>query len=84
MEMTMSIATATAAILSEAGISARDILNDAGVDSADAIKALADKLGVNLNDLVEAPAQPEAAVEIQPVDVEKVREGLAVLNRAFS
>ena len=80
----MSIATATAAILSEAGISARDILNEAGVDSADAIKALADKLGVNLNDLVEAPAQPEAAVEIQPVDVEKVREGLAVLNRAFS
>lgn len=81
----MSLATIAAQLLSEAGVSADDILADAGVDRAGAIKSLASKLGVDLNDLVDGPdlgrGQP---VEITDADVAKVREGLSVLNRAFS
>jgi len=81
----MSLATITAALLNEAGVSADDILREAGVDRNGAIEALASRLGVDLNDLADAPAQPEGIpVEITDSDVAKVREGLAVLNRAFN
>lgn len=80
----MSLARAAAQLLNEAGVSADDILSEAGVDRAGAIKSLASKLGVDLNDLTDGPdlsrGQP---VEIEDADVAKVREGLAVLNRAF-
>lgn len=80
----MSLATITAQLLNEAGVTADDILNQAGVDRAGAIKQLAQRLDVNLSDLVPAPAQKEGVpVEITDADVNKVREGLAVLNRAF-
>ena len=80
----MSLATITAALLNEAGVSADDILSEAGVDRAGAIKSLASQLGVDINDLADAPAQRDGTpVEITDAEVAKVREGLAVLNRAF-
>lgn len=80
----MSLAQAAAVLLNEAGVSADTILAEAGVDRAGAIKALASKLGVDLNDLVDAPAQREGTpVEITDSEVAAVRQGLSVLNRAF-
>ena len=80
----MSLATIAAQLLNEAGVKADDILRDAGVDREGAIRTLADRLGVNLNDLADKPNLPEGQpVEISDSDVAKVREGLAVLNRAF-
>jgi 2-iminoacetate synthase ThiH len=72
----MSIAGIMATLAREAGVTAEDILNEAGLSREDAIKALAAQLGVDA-------ATPEQAVEIEDDDVRKVREGLAVLNRAF-
>lgn len=80
----MSLAGITATLLREAGVSADDILAEAGVDRKEAIRALSEKLGVDVNELADAPAQREGTpVEITDTDVAKVREGLAVLNRAF-
>lgn len=78
----MSLATITAQLLNEAGVSADDILREAGVDRAGAIRSLAGELGVDLNQLAQSELR-EQAVEITDADVAKVREGLAVLNRAF-
>ena len=81
----MSIATIAAQLLEAAGVSADDILNDAGVDRAGAVKALASKLGVDLSDLVDAPAQKEGSLrEVSDEDVAKARAGLEVLARAFA
>lgn len=74
----MSLATITAALLKEAGVTADDILREAGIDRETAVKELASKLGVELHE-----TRPAEAVEITDADVAKVREGLAVLNRAF-
>lgn len=79
----MSLATAAANLLNEAGISADDILSEAGVDRNSAVKELASKLGVDLTNLVPTPELQGTPVEITDSDVAKVREGLAVLNRAF-
>jgi len=79
----MSLATIAAALLNEAGVSADDILSEAGVDRAGAIKSLASQLGVDLNDLADTPEREGTPVEITDAEVAKVREGLAVLNRAF-
>lgn len=72
----MSLATAAAQLLKEANISAADILRESGLTREQAIETLAAELGVEVQ-------RPEQAVEIQDADVRKVREGLAVLNRAF-
>jgi hypothetical protein len=74
----MSLAAITAQLLKEAGVTADDILREAGVDREAAVKQLAEQLGVEL-----VQARPAEAVEIGDADVAKVREGLAVLNRAF-
>lgn len=74
----MGIATLAAQLLEEAGVTADDILSEAGIDRELAVKELAERLGV---DLVTAPTAE--AVEVTNEDVAKVREGLAVLNRAF-
>lgn len=80
----MSIARIAAQLLEAAGVSADDILNDAGVDRAGAVRSLASKLGVSLSDLVDAPAQKEGVLrEITETEQAKVRQGLEVLNRAF-
>lgn len=76
----MGLATVAAQLLREAGITPEQILGEAGVDREGAVRELADKLNVNLAELVELPGQ---AVPIEQADVDKVREGLAVLNRAF-
>jgi hypothetical protein len=81
----MSLATITAQLLSEAGVTADDILKEAGVDRQGAIKKLANDLGVDLGSLVgERLTDRGTPVEISDADVAKVREGLSVLNRAFS
>ena len=72
----MSLATAAAQLLKEANRSAADILRESGLTKEQAIEKLAAELGVEVQ-------RPEQAVEIQDADVRKVREGLAVLNRAF-
>jgi hypothetical protein len=74
----MSLATIAAQLLNEAGVTADDILSEAGIDREGAVKQLAERLGV---DLVTAPAAE--AVEVTNEDVAKVREGLAILNRTF-
>lgn len=79
----MSLATIAAQLLNEAGVSANDILSEAGVDRAGAVKSLASQLGVDLSDLVPTPEREGTPVEITDADVNKVREGLSVLNRAF-
>lgn len=80
----MSLARAAAQLLNEAGIQPDDILREAGVDRAGAIRQLASKLGVNINDLADAPARPEGDVrEVNDADVAKVRDALGILNRAF-
>ena len=82
----MSLATITAALLQEAGVSADDILREAGVDREGAIKRLASELGVDLTKLVSPTdlfGDRGQAVEVSDEDVQKVRDGLAVLNRTF-
>ena len=80
----MSLATIAAQLLNEAGVTADDILNQVGVDRQGAIKQLAERLDVDLSDLVPTPTQKDGVpVEVTDADVKKVREGLAVLNRAF-
>lgn len=80
----MSLSTIAAQLLDEAGVSADDILADAGVDRKGAIKALAAQLGVDINELADTPAQREGTpVEITDAEVAAVRSGLSVLNRAF-
>jgi hypothetical protein len=74
----MSLATIAAQLLNEAGVTADDILSEAGIDREGAVKQLAERLGV---DLVTAPAAE--AVEVTNEDAAKVREGLAILNRTF-
>lgn len=80
----MSIAGIMATLAREAGVSVEDILNEAGVDRAGAVRTVANQLNVDLNDLADAPdfgsAQP---VEITDEEVAQVRKGLEVLNRAF-
>lgn len=76
----MSLAAITAQLLREAGVSADDILREAGVDREGAVKLLADSLGVELVD----PSARGDLREIDPSDVAKIREALPVLNRAFS
>ena len=77
----MSLANTAAQLLKEAGVTPDDILNAAGVDRQGAVRKLASELGVDLNDLATQEGQP---VEISDADVAKVRDGLAVLNRAFA
>lgn len=80
----MSLATITAQLLKEAGVGADDILREAGVDRQGAIRKLADELGVDLGELVgDRLADRGDLREVSDADVAKVREGLAVLNRAF-
>jgi hypothetical protein len=82
----MSIATAAAALLNEAGVGAAEILREAGVDREGAIRQIASELGVDLQELVSPTdmfggrGQP---VEITESDVAQVRAGLEVLNRTF-
>ena len=81
----MSLARAAQKFLNEAGVSSADILAEAGVDREGAIRQLASKLGVNLNDLVDAPAQKAGqAVEITDAEQASVKAALSVLNRAFA
>jgi hypothetical protein len=80
----MSLATIAAQLLNEAGVKAEDILNEVGVDREGAVRELANRLNVDLNDLVDAPDFGGATpVEVTDDDVRKVREGLNILNRAF-
>lgn len=81
----MSLATLTAALLNEAGVTPDDILREAGVDRAGAIKQLATKLGVDINDLADQPdlSSRGDVREVTDADVAKVRDALGVLNRAF-
>jgi hypothetical protein len=80
----MSLAGITAALLREAGVSADDILAEAGVDRKQAVRALSEKLGVDINELADTPKQREGTpVEITDSEVAAVRQGLEVLNRAF-
>ena len=80
----MSLITLTAQLLNEVGVSAADILNEAGVDRESAIKRLANELGVDVNELADDPTRGRGEVrEITDSDVRKVRDGLEVLNRAF-
>lgn len=81
----MSLATIATQLLSEAGVTADDILRDAGVDRAGAVKALAERLDVDINELADGPDLSRGTpVEVTDADVAKVREGLAVLGRIFS
>lgn len=81
----MGLATIAAALLNEAGVDAEDILGEAGVDRKGAVRQLASGLGVDLNDLVEPANDPRGIpVEVTEEDVERVRQGLRVLNRIFS
>ena len=80
----MSLAQAAAVLLKEAGIGAEEILAEAGVDRAGAIRKLSEALGVDINELADAPAQRDGTpVEITDDEVAAVRRGLSVLNRAF-
>lgn len=81
----MSLATIATQLLNEAGVTAEDILRDAGVDRAGAVKTLAERLGVDLNDLVDGPDLSRGTpVEVSDADVAKIREGLATLGRIFA
>lgn len=77
-----NLAIAAARLLQEAGVSQADILSAAGVDSETAVRQLAEGLGVDLNTLAD-PAQRGDVREVTNADVAKVREGLAILTRAF-
>ena len=81
----MSLVTAAAQLLNEAGVSTKDILQAAGVDREGAIKQLANELGVDLASLVGPTDMFEGAqpVEISPDEVNQIRAGLEVLNRTF-
>lgn len=80
----MSIATIMATLAREAGVSVEDILGEAGIDREGAVRTVAAQLGVDLNKLATPDFGGAKPVEITDEDVAKVREGLAVLNRAFS
>lgn len=77
----MSLARAAAQLLQEAGVQPSDILEAAGVNREQAIRQLAEGLGVDLGSLA-AEGRGEVR-EVNDSDVAKVREGLAILNRAF-
>lgn len=77
----MSIAGLIAALANEVGVSTSDVLREAGLEPADAVRRIADELGVDLRELALSNVGP--AVEITETDVSKVREGLAILNRTF-
>lgn len=77
----MSIAALIAALANEVGVSTSDVLREAGLSPADAVRKVANELGVDLRALALEGVGP--AVEITDADVTKVREGLAILNRTF-
>lgn len=80
----MSLATIAAQLLNEAGVTPEAILREAGVDREGAVRTLAERLGVDINDLADGPELHGTPVEVDDTDVAKVREGLAVLGRIFS
>lgn len=81
----MGIATSLATFANNIGITVDDVLKEAGVDREGAIRNLAATLGVDLTKLAGGPDLSKGVpVEITEADVNKVREGLAVLNRTFS
>lgn len=80
----MSLATVAVQLLNEAGVRPEDILREAGVDREGAVRTLAERLDVDINDLADGPQLSGTPVEVDEAEVAKVREGLAVLGRIFS
>lgn len=76
--MSLITLTTIAKVLKASGVSADDILSEAGLTREEALAALASELGI------EAPAAPEAAVEVTPEEVAALKAATGVLNRILS
>jgi hypothetical protein len=81
MENTMSTITLStiAQVLQASGVTANDILSEAGLTAEDAIAKLAGVLGVQT-----ASARAGVAVEVTPAEVATLREALAIQTRILS
>jgi len=73
--MSLITLTAIAKVLKESGVTADDILGEAGLSREEAVAALSEELGIKA---------PEGAVEVTDAEVRTVREALAIQTRIFS